>query len=462
MSYIVTNKWMKAGYGEPLRRFFSEKSWIKSVVDFGHAKQIFEEADVFPCIIVAEKPSAAEKPKSARLCTIPREQLRIDDLSSQIEREGSDLDLSHIGIDGWQLEPDTVTAVFTKLSAMGVPMSQFIGAQPIYGIKTGCNEAFFVGSARRKEMIAEDPGCEGLFVRYYRGQDIKRWKSAWDGEWLVALRSSNEIEWPWSHAEEAETIFAKTYPSLHRHMASHRKALQTRKNNVRFWWELSSFSAWKAFESTKIIYQEIQFHPSYALESESVCSNNKTFILPTGDRYVLALLNSPMMWWFTWRYLPHMKDEALSPSAFLMEKIPVVEPSPDVRQGIETAVDRLIEITATRQQTQSTLLDWLRVEYGIEKPGNKLQVLTTLDSDTFVAEVKRIRGAKQPLTAAGLQALRQEYSNTIEPARTLAAEALKLERQINDLVNQAYGLTPEEIDLMWKTAPPRMPIPGPL
>ena len=64
MSYIVTNKWMKAGYGKPLRRFFSEKSWIKSVVDFGHAKQIFEEADVFPCIIVAEKPTSAEKPQN--------------------------------------------------------------------------------------------------------------------------------------------------------------------------------------------------------------------------------------------------------------------------------------------------------------------------------------------------------------------------------------------------------------
>jgi hypothetical protein len=54
--------------------------------------------------------------------------------------------------------------------------------------------------------------------------------------------------------------------------------------------------------------------------------------------------------------------------------------------------------------------------------------------------------------------LRQEYTTTIEPARTLATEALKLEHAINDLVNQAYGLTPEEIDLMWKTAPPRMPI----
>jgi len=25
------------------------------------------------------------------------------------------------------------------------------------------------------------------------------------------------------------------------------------------------------------------------------------------------------------------------------------------------------------------------------------------------------------------------------------------------MVNEAYGLTPEEVDLMWRTAPPRMP-----
>jgi len=30
---------------------------------------------------------------------------------------------------------------------------------------------------------------------------------------------------------------------------------------------------------------------------------------------------------------------------------------------------------------------------------------------------------------------------------------------MNDLVNQAYALTPAEIDLLWKTAPPRMSIP---
>jgi hypothetical protein len=47
------------------------------------------------------------------------------------------------------------------------------------------------------------------------------------------------------------------------------------------------------------------------------------------------------------------------------------------------------------------------------------------------------------------------------PARAFAAETFKLERTFSDLVNQAYALTPAEIDLMWKTAPPRMPIPPP-
>ena len=54
--------------------------------------------------------------------------------------------------------------------------------------------------------------------------------------------------------------------------------------------------------------------------------------------------------------------------------------------------------------------------------------------------------------------MRDEYTRTISPARARAAETLTLERTLSDLVNQAYGLTPVEIDLMWQTAPPRMPM----
>jgi hypothetical protein len=57
------------------------------------------------------------------------------------------------------------------------------------------------------------------------------------------------------------------------------------------------------------------------------------------------------------------------------------------------------------------------------------------------------------LTAAGLKALRDEYARSREPARKLAAEAVNLEHEISDLVNAAYGLTPDEIALLWATAP---------
>src|ERR1035437_2623012 len=58
------------------------------------------------------------------------------------------------------------------------------------------------------------------------------------------------------------------------------------------------------------------------------------------------------------------------------------------------------------------------------------------------------------------KALRDEYTRTIELARTLPAETLQLERTLNDLVNQAYGLTAAEIELIWQTAPPRPACPS--
>jgi len=48
------------------------------------------------------------------------------------------------------------------------------------------------------------------------------------------------------------------------------------------------------------------------------------------------------------------------------------------------------------------------------------------------------------LSAAAVANLRAEYARSIRPARDVPAEALKLENQLCDLVNKAYGLTPEK------------------
>ena len=102
----------------------------------------------------------------------------------------------------------------------------------------------------------------------------------------------------------------------------------------------------------------------------------------------------------------------------------------------------------------------LQVEHGITKPSRRLQSPFGLDPDTWVAEVRKARGKKRPLSSAALRALRDEHAATIASAQRRRAETRQLERRLADLVHAAYGLTAEEVELMWRTAPPRMPLAG--
>jgi hypothetical protein len=97
------------------------------------------------------------------------------------------------------------------------------------------------------------------------------------------------------------------------------------------------------------------------------------------------------------------------------------------------------------------------VEVSTEKPSQKLQDVAALDADTLTAEMQKTRGKKKPLTAVQVKALQDEHARSITPLQALAAEARQLERRVAELVNDAYGLTPDEVALMWRTAPPRTP-----
>ena len=61
LSYVVTNKWLRAGYAEELRGLLASKGWLEAVADFGHAKKFFPGADVFPCVIVARRPDGTRR-----------------------------------------------------------------------------------------------------------------------------------------------------------------------------------------------------------------------------------------------------------------------------------------------------------------------------------------------------------------------------------------------------------------
>ncbi|MBW4541832.1 MAG: hypothetical protein KME43_22200 [Myxacorys chilensis ATA2-1-KO14] len=196
----------------------------------------------------------------------------------------------------------------------------------------------------------------------------------------------------------------------------------------------------------------------------SYFGNDKTVILQVLIcLYLLCLLNSPFVWWYSHRVFTKMLSDVINPMGYLFENLPIAPPTDEVRSQVEPIVARLIEITKANQEGYRNVLDWLRSRFRIEKPGQKLETFATLTRAEMIDKVrKRIpkAGSKSSdrLGIAGQKEVTQAYNDYAIPIQTRTTEAQRLEHQLSNLINQAYSLTDEEIDLMWKTALPRTPI----
>jgi hypothetical protein len=401
------------------------------------------------------------------VCPVPREQLPEINLAQYVEQEGYQLPWSGFSPASWSLERSEVKDLMQKIQLSGSPLKEFSGVKPLYELKTGFNEAFLIDDDIRNELVKSDPKCAEVIKPYLRGQDIERWIPGWKNLWIILLKSSSDQKnWGWTGIKDidaAEEAFRISYPSLHQHFKRHEAKLKSRADQGVYWWELRSCAYYSSFEKPKIIYQVIQTLPQYAFDDSGSYGNDKTFILPIADLYLLGLLNSPFIWWYSHRVFTKMLSDAISPMGYLFENLPIAPPTDEIRSQVEPIVSRLIEITKANQEAYRDVLDWLRSRFRIEKPGQKLETFATLTLQEMHDEVrKRIpkqgRKTSDPLGVAGLKEVTQAYNDYALPIQTRTTEAQTLEHRLSDLINQAYGLTPEEIDFMWKTAPPRMPI----
>jgi hypothetical protein len=442
LCFLLSNKWLRAGYAAGLRRLLGAEARIEALVDFGPAA-LFPDAAAFPCLLLAQRPRgplpATHALRVATLSHAPRTEAALADT---LARRGHPVPQSRLGAGPWDLEPPPIAALCRKLHARGVPLADLAGP-PRRGVVTGCNEAFLVDTKTRDHLLAEHPASAPFLRKTLRGQDISRWSPAWDGAYLLFARRGFDLA---------------AHPALASHLERFRERLTPRppgwegawpgrKANSHPWYELQdALDAFEALAAPKIVYQEIQFHPAYALDQGGLMLNNKCFFLATADPWILAALNSPLVWWLCWRRLPHLKDDALSPTAAAMERLPIALPSDEARATAERAVPRLVELAEEEQASLAALRDELRSRFGIEKGGRRL---ADLDEGSFLRTV-RARGARA-------EALRRLFAAEAPPIRALRAEAAGLERGLAEAVNAAYGLTEEEVRLVRETAPPRMP-----
>jgi len=466
MSYIVTNKWMRAGYGEPLRAFFAKEGALERIVDFGHAP-IFEDADVFPCILVLEKPMPQleqfrQSERQVQVLHFPRAELdqatrNKGSLGRYIQEHSHSLLHSRFGSTAWNLESSAVDDLLVKIRRMGVPLTEFAGVKPYRGALTGYNEAFLIDTPTRDRLIHSDPRSTEIIKPYLRGQDIKRWSPEWAGLWMIFTRRGTDID---------------TYPAIKQHLLQFRERLEPkpknwvgedwpgRKPGSYQWYELQdTVDFWQLFERPKIIWKDLSTYSEFSFDSSGLFTNDLCFILTDDDKWLLAILNSPLMWYYLHRVTIHAINETLRLKNLYMESLPIAPASEASRAEAERVVEQIIVMTQEKKQDRLLMLDWLRTEFEVQIPGTHLENFAALDVHAFIEEVRKRRSKKAGrLTPAALKDLQASYAEQIVPIQQRKAEVAILERKLSDLVNAAYGLTPEEVALLWATAPPRMPL----
>ena len=237
------------------------------------------------------------------------------------------------------------------------------------------------------------------------------------------------------------------------------RGLRHREDQGRFWWELRPCSYYNAFDQSLLAYPDLSWSPSFQMLDPNTMVSNLTYVIPTNEPALTVPLNAPVMWWYLSTTVEHGKDEVLRLFSSFMEQAPIatVVFSDEIRADVAA----LKQGIGTIKSATAGIYDWLRHEFGLGKSFRALESAHLGAADGFVAAARAAFPKTRKWSAAEIARLKQENTDTLSPAREAAADVLAFERKLSDLVNAAYGLTLDEVALMWRTAPPRMPlIPG--
>ena len=305
-SFITSNKWYRAKYGERLRGWINRQAQIKTVIDFGDA-EVFD-AIAYPTILVATRrlrPEAgALNDDVLRVMNWPQEKDKdeVETFPELMKTLAFDMPQKALTATGWQLEPQAKRGLLDRIRAAGKPLGEYVEGRFYYGIKTGFNDAFVIDGPTKDRLIAEHESSRAIIKPFLRGRDIKRWRVEPEDQWLIKIESSENMKHPWTGLDDkkAEAKFAECYPAICNFMHGYKKELINRYDQGKFFWELRSCAYWEKFEQPKIVVPAIQNKVDYAPDSTGFYSNDKTSII-VDQRwpYLTAILNSQVSWWLT-------------------------------------------------------------------------------------------------------------------------------------------------------------------
>jgi hypothetical protein len=334
---IVANKWMRANYGEPLRKFL-KRHQLYEIIDFGDLP-VFESATTYPCIMIAGK--HGKEDNNIKL-TIPKT-LKFPSLAAYVEQNHTLLNKGSLSDEGWILAGEATQVLLSKIHDEGIPLKVYVKGKILYGIKTGLNEAFVINRETRDSLIAEDPGSKEIIKPFLAGRDIKRYQEPHSEKFLIFAKRGIDI---------------KKYPAILKHLENYKAQLtpkpkgwtgiewKGRKPGNYKWYEIQDAVDYaEEFEKPKIIIPAIANVASYTLDEASHFSNDKTTIIPVNDLYLLGLLNSKLLDYYIKSIASTKQGGYYEYKPMYLSKIPIkmINESDKAEKQMQGEIIRIVE-----------------------------------------------------------------------------------------------------------------------
>ena len=319
---ICSNKFMRANYGKPLRLFLSARTSLIEIVDFGELP-VFEKAATFPAIILTRN----IKPKKQKFIYAPIKRLDFQSLAADVKNIGNTLDERSLSGDNWTLAKAEEIAIFEKMEKNGIPLGEYLKGKIYRGVLTGLNEAFVIDRETRNRLIQEDKKSAEIIKPFVVGDDIRKYHINYNERYLIFARHGIHIH---------------DYPAIERHLSYFKDRLMSRpkewkgkqwagrKPGLYKWYEIQdTIDYCEEFEKPKIIYPVIAKESRFAFDIEKKYSNDKTFIIPIDDKFLLGILNSKLTWMYLKRLCSVLGDPdkkgRLELRAIFLQNLPIYQ-----------------------------------------------------------------------------------------------------------------------------------------
>ncbi|EOH7268477.1 class I SAM-dependent DNA methyltransferase [Campylobacter jejuni] len=343
LSYITSNKYTRAGYGEALREFLLKNVKFLEYTDLNGIK-VFDSATVDTSILCFEK--SKSKDNKFKYLALSNEILKTCAYDIGLYKDFAEFSQNSLSKESFTFSDENTSALKAKIERIGTPLKEWYGLNIYRGILTGYNEAFIITTEKRNEILAnckdeaEKERTAKLIRKMLRGRDIKRYSYEWAGLWVIGTFPSLKID-------------IEQYPALKQYLSQFLPRIEQsgekgcRKKTSNKWFETQdNIAYYEEFEREKIVYPNMNKEFIAFFDNEFFLLNQKCFILSHQSNnkkellYLTALLNSNVNFYYFKQIGAKLGVSGYEMSKIFVEKLPI----PKINSKNEKLADELINL----------------------------------------------------------------------------------------------------------------------